>query len=66
MHRQVSPPKGWLGLRLRLGEKPIQEEKSGILCQHHNCPERYLAAKVRLQNVPYGHTSPYKGKHRLA
>ncbi|KAG9260478.1 pleckstrin homology domain-containing family G member 5-like isoform X4 [Astyanax mexicanus] len=46
MHRYGSPPKSWLGLRLRLGEKPVQEEKSGVLCQHPNCPERCLAAKV--------------------
>ncbi|XP_049327527.1 pleckstrin homology domain-containing family G member 5 isoform X3 [Astyanax mexicanus] len=46
MHRYGSPPKSWLGLRLRLGEKPVQEEKSGVLCQHPNCPERRLAAKV--------------------
>ncbi|XP_016420160.1 pleckstrin homology domain-containing family G member 5-like isoform X2 [Sinocyclocheilus rhinocerous] len=46
MHRYGSPPKSWLGLRLRLGEKPTQEEKTGILCQHPNCPERRLASKV--------------------
>ncbi|XP_026868243.2 pleckstrin homology domain-containing family G member 5 isoform X8 [Electrophorus electricus] len=46
MHRYGSPPKSWLGLRLRLGEKPVQQEKSGILCQHPSCPERPLAAKV--------------------
>uniref|UniRef100_A0AAR2L056 DH domain-containing protein n=1 Tax=Pygocentrus nattereri TaxID=42514 RepID=A0AAR2L056_PYGNA len=46
MHRYGSPPKSWLGLRLRLGEKPVQEEKSVILCQHPNCPERQLATKV--------------------
>ncbi|XP_062842593.1 pleckstrin homology domain-containing family G member 5 [Trichomycterus rosablanca] len=46
MNRHGSPPKGWLGLRLRLGEKPIQEEKSGILCQHPNCPQRCTASKV--------------------
>ncbi|XP_035376449.1 pleckstrin homology domain-containing family G member 5 isoform X2 [Electrophorus electricus] len=28
------------------GEKPVQQEKSGILCQHPSCPERPLAAKV--------------------
>ncbi|KTF98595.1 hypothetical protein cypCar_00007715 [Cyprinus carpio] len=27
-------------------EKPAQEEKTGILCQHPNCPERRLASKV--------------------
>ncbi|KAK1799572.1 hypothetical protein P4O66_000451 [Electrophorus voltai] len=27
-------------------EKPVQQEKSGILCQHPSCPERPLAAKV--------------------
>ncbi|KAI7794934.1 pleckstrin homology domain-containing family G member 5 isoform X2 [Triplophysa rosa] len=46
MYRYGSPPKGWLGLRLRLSEKPAQEEKTGILCQHPNCPERRLASKV--------------------
>ncbi|XP_066527314.1 pleckstrin homology domain-containing family G member 5 isoform X2 [Hoplias malabaricus] len=46
MHRYGSPPKSWLGLRIRLGEKPVQEEKSGVLCQHPNCLERCLAAKV--------------------
>ncbi|XP_016393314.1 pleckstrin homology domain-containing family G member 5-like isoform X2 [Sinocyclocheilus rhinocerous] len=46
MHRYGSPPKSWLGLRLRLGEKPAQEEKTGILCQHPYCPERWLASKV--------------------
>uniref|UniRef100_A0A8C1GJP9 Pleckstrin homology domain containing, family G (with RhoGef domain) member 5a n=1 Tax=Cyprinus carpio TaxID=7962 RepID=A0A8C1GJP9_CYPCA len=28
------------------GEKPTQEEKTGILCQHPNCSERRLASKV--------------------
>ncbi|XP_056323991.1 pleckstrin homology domain-containing family G member 5 isoform X2 [Danio aesculapii] len=28
------------------GEKPAQEEKPGILCQHPNCPERRPASKV--------------------
>ncbi|XP_051967721.1 pleckstrin homology domain-containing family G member 5 isoform X3 [Xyrauchen texanus] len=28
------------------GEKPVQEEKTGILCQHPNCSERRLACKV--------------------
>ncbi|KAA0707712.1 Pleckstrin -like proteiny domain-containing family G member 5 [Triplophysa tibetana] len=46
MHRYGSPPKGWLGLRLRLSEKPALEEKTGILCQHPNCTERRLASKV--------------------
>ncbi|XP_043108412.1 pleckstrin homology domain-containing family G member 5 isoform X2 [Puntigrus tetrazona] len=46
MHRYGSPPKSWLGLRLRLSEKPLQEEKIGILCQHPNCPEHRLASKV--------------------
>ncbi|XP_059393178.1 pleckstrin homology domain-containing family G member 5-like isoform X2 [Carassius carassius] len=46
MHRYGSPPKSWLGLRLRLSEKPAQEEKTGILCQHPNCSERQLASKV--------------------
>uniref|UniRef100_A0A8C1Y9Q3 Pleckstrin homology domain containing, family G (with RhoGef domain) member 5a n=2 Tax=Cyprinus carpio TaxID=7962 RepID=A0A8C1Y9Q3_CYPCA len=46
MHRYGSPPKSWLGLRLRLSEKPTQEEKTGILCQHPNCSERRLASKV--------------------
>ncbi|XP_052465714.1 pleckstrin homology domain-containing family G member 5-like isoform X2 [Carassius gibelio] len=46
MHRYGSPPKSWLGLRLRLSEKPTQEEKTGIFCQHPSCPERRLASKV--------------------
>ncbi|XP_051529089.1 pleckstrin homology domain-containing family G member 5-like isoform X2 [Myxocyprinus asiaticus] len=46
MHRYGSPPKSWLGFRLRLSEKPVQEEKTGILCQHPNCSERRLACKV--------------------
>ncbi|XP_065097380.1 pleckstrin homology domain-containing family G member 5 isoform X2 [Paramisgurnus dabryanus] len=46
MHRYGSPPKSWLGLRLRLGEKPVLEEKTGIYCQHPNCTERRLASKV--------------------
>ncbi|XP_026077026.1 pleckstrin homology domain-containing family G member 5-like isoform X2 [Carassius auratus] len=28
------------------GEKPTQEEKTGIFCQHPSCPERRLASKV--------------------
>ncbi|KAI1897121.1 hypothetical protein AGOR_G00079860 [Albula goreensis] len=40
-----SPPKSWLGLRLRLNEKAVQEEKC-VLCQHPDCPERRHATKV--------------------
>nr|XP_009304321.1 pleckstrin homology domain-containing family G member 5 isoform X3 [Danio rerio] len=46
MHRYGSPPKSWLGLRLRLCEKPAPEQKPGLLCQHPNCPEQRLASKV--------------------
>ncbi|XP_030632216.1 pleckstrin homology domain-containing family G member 5 [Chanos chanos] len=46
MHRYGSPPKSWLGLRLRLGEKPVQEENSDIVCQHPNCSDRHTATKV--------------------
>ncbi|XP_076860550.1 pleckstrin homology domain-containing family G member 5 isoform X4 [Brachyhypopomus gauderio] len=28
------------------GEKPIQQERSGVFCQHPSCPQRPLAAKV--------------------
>ncbi len=48
----------WLIFNLCLhvvsGEKPAQEEKTGILCQHPNCPERRLASKVSHQNVSQG------------
>ncbi|XP_030589856.1 pleckstrin homology domain-containing family G member 5 isoform X2 [Archocentrus centrarchus] len=40
-----SPPRSWLGLRLRLNEKPVQEE-DGVVCQHPECPERRRASKV--------------------
>lgn len=43
------------------GEKPAQEEKTGILCQHPNCPERRLASKVRYQNVSHGIGKPWRG-----
>ncbi|XP_068997480.1 pleckstrin homology domain-containing family G member 5-like isoform X2 [Embiotoca jacksoni] len=41
-----SPPRSWLGLRLRLNDKPVQEEEDGVLCQHPECPERRRASKV--------------------
>ncbi|XP_031146366.2 pleckstrin homology domain-containing family G member 5 isoform X2 [Sander lucioperca] len=40
-----SPPRSWLGLRLRLNEKPVQEE-DWVGCQHPQCPERRRASKV--------------------
>lgn len=40
-----SPPRSWLGLRLRLNEKPVQED-DGVVCQHPECPERRRASKV--------------------
>ncbi|KAK0151104.1 Pleckstrin y domain-containing family G member 5 [Merluccius polli] len=40
-----SPPRSWLGLRLRLNEKPVQEE-DWVVCQHPECPERRRASKV--------------------
>ncbi|TRY59728.1 hypothetical protein DNTS_002512 [Danionella cerebrum] len=46
MLRYGSPPKSWLGLRLRLSEKAAQEEKACILCQHPNCTDRRPASKV--------------------
>uniref|UniRef100_A0A3B4CW48 DH domain-containing protein n=1 Tax=Pygocentrus nattereri TaxID=42514 RepID=A0A3B4CW48_PYGNA len=39
-----SPPRSWLGIRLRLNEKPAQEEQ--CVCQHPDCTERRRAAKV--------------------
>nr|XP_023690782.1 pleckstrin homology domain-containing family G member 5 isoform X2 [Paramormyrops kingsleyae] len=42
LHR--SPPRGWF-LRLRLNEKPAQEDKC-VVCQHPDCPDRRRAAKV--------------------
>uniref|UniRef100_A0A8C1I8H9 Pleckstrin homology domain containing, family G (with RhoGef domain) member 5b n=1 Tax=Cyprinus carpio TaxID=7962 RepID=A0A8C1I8H9_CYPCA len=39
-----SPPRSWLGIRLRLNEKPAQEEC--VVCQHPDCSERRLASKV--------------------
>lgn len=43
------------------GEKPAQEEKTGILCQHPSCLERRLASKVRHQNVLHGIGKPCRG-----
>ncbi|XP_041701598.1 pleckstrin homology domain-containing family G member 5 isoform X2 [Coregonus clupeaformis] len=40
-----SPPRSWLGLRLRLSEKPVQEE-DWVVCQHPECPDRRRASKV--------------------
>ncbi|KAL6119453.1 plekhg5 [Pungitius sinensis] len=40
-----SPPRSWLGLRLRLNDKPVQEEDCAV-CQHPECPERRRASKV--------------------
>uniref|UniRef100_A0A3B5B012 Pleckstrin homology and RhoGEF domain containing G5 n=1 Tax=Stegastes partitus TaxID=144197 RepID=A0A3B5B012_9TELE len=40
-----SPPRSWLGLRLRLNDKPVQEE-DGVVCQHPECTERRRASKV--------------------
>ncbi|KAM4610869.1 pleckstrin homology domain-containing family G member 5 isoform 2-T2 [Polymixia lowei] len=40
-----SPPRSWLGLRLRLNDKPVQEE-DWVVCQHPECPERHRASKV--------------------
>ncbi|XP_051517811.1 pleckstrin homology domain-containing family G member 5 isoform X2 [Myxocyprinus asiaticus] len=40
-----SPPKSWLGIRLRLNEKPALEEDS-VVCQHPDCTERRYASKV--------------------
>ncbi|KAM6981505.1 LOW QUALITY PROTEIN: pleckstrin homology domain-containing family G member 5 [Tautogolabrus adspersus] len=40
-----SPPRSWLGLRLRLNDKPVQEE-DWVVCQHPECPERRRASKV--------------------
>ncbi|XP_066526347.1 pleckstrin homology domain-containing family G member 5 isoform X2 [Hoplias malabaricus] len=40
-----SPPRSWLGIRLRLHEKPAQEEEECV-CQHPDCTERRRASKV--------------------
>ncbi|KAK7132674.1 hypothetical protein R3I93_019036 [Phoxinus phoxinus] len=40
-----SPPRSWLGIRLRLNEKPAQEEEC-VVCQHPDCTERRHASKV--------------------
>ncbi|XP_056447397.1 pleckstrin homology domain-containing family G member 5 isoform X6 [Gadus chalcogrammus] len=40
-----SPPRSWLGLKLRLNEKPLQEE-DWVVCQNPECPERRRASKV--------------------
>uniref|UniRef100_A0A8C2D7X6 Pleckstrin homology domain containing, family G (with RhoGef domain) member 5b n=1 Tax=Cyprinus carpio TaxID=7962 RepID=A0A8C2D7X6_CYPCA len=39
-----SPPRSWLGIRLRLNEKPAQDEC--VVCQHPDCSERRHASKV--------------------
>ncbi|XP_043976256.1 pleckstrin homology domain-containing family G member 5 isoform X1 [Gambusia affinis] len=40
-----SPPRSWLGLRLRLNDKPVQEE-DWVVCQHPECPDHRRASKV--------------------
>ncbi|KAM8864432.1 pleckstrin homology domain-containing family G member 5 isoform 3-T3 [Spinachia spinachia] len=40
-----SPPRSWLGLRLRLNDKPVPEE-DWAACQHPECPERRRSSKV--------------------
>nr|XP_057907907.1 pleckstrin homology domain-containing family G member 5 isoform X2 [Doryrhamphus excisus] len=40
-----SPPRSWLGLKLRLNDKPVQEE-DWVVCQHPDCPDRRRASKV--------------------
>ncbi|XP_050952408.1 pleckstrin homology domain-containing family G member 5 isoform X2 [Labeo rohita] len=40
-----SPPRSWLGIRLRLNEKPTQDEEY-VVCQHPDCSERRHASKV--------------------
>ncbi|XP_072222927.1 pleckstrin homology domain-containing family G member 5 isoform X2 [Leuresthes tenuis] len=40
-----SPPRSWLGLRLRLNDKPVQEE-DWVVCQHPDCPDRRRASKA--------------------
>ncbi|XP_024149345.1 pleckstrin homology domain-containing family G member 5 isoform X1 [Oryzias melastigma] len=40
-----SPPRSWLGLKLRLNDKPVQEE-DWVPCQHPECPDRRRASKV--------------------
>ncbi|XP_077584023.1 pleckstrin homology domain-containing family G member 5 isoform X1 [Stigmatopora nigra] len=40
-----SPPRSWLGLKLRLNDKPVQEE-DWVVCQHPECPDRRRASKV--------------------
>ncbi|KAG7323251.1 hypothetical protein KOW79_012953 [Hemibagrus wyckioides] len=40
-----SPPRSWLGIRLRLNEKSAQEEEY-VECQHPDCTERRRASKV--------------------
>ncbi|KAF4096411.1 pleckstrin homology domain-containing family G member 5 isoform X1 [Onychostoma macrolepis] len=40
-----SPPRSWLGIRLRLNEKPAQDEEC-VVCQHPDCSERRHASKV--------------------
>ncbi|XP_077437299.1 pleckstrin homology domain-containing family G member 5 isoform X2 [Vanacampus margaritifer] len=40
-----SPPRSWLGLKLRLNDKPVQEE-DWVVCQHPECPDQRRASKV--------------------
>ncbi|XP_061646760.1 pleckstrin homology domain-containing family G member 5 isoform X3 [Phyllopteryx taeniolatus] len=40
-----SPPRSWLGLKLRLNDKPVQED-DWVVCQHPECPDRRRASKV--------------------
>lgn len=40
-----SPPKSWLGIRLRLNEKAAQEEEC-VPCQHPDCMDHRHATKV--------------------
>ncbi|XP_026864094.2 pleckstrin homology domain-containing family G member 5 isoform X2 [Electrophorus electricus] len=40
-----SPPRSWLGIRLRLNEKPPQDDEC-VVCQHPGCTEHRRAAKV--------------------
>ncbi|XP_073731613.1 pleckstrin homology domain-containing family G member 5 isoform X2 [Misgurnus anguillicaudatus] len=40
-----SPPRSWLGIRLRLNEKAAQEEEC-MMCQHPDCMDHRHATKV--------------------
>ncbi|XP_061908538.1 pleckstrin homology domain-containing family G member 5 isoform X1 [Entelurus aequoreus] len=40
-----SPPRSWLGLKLRIHDKPVQEE-DWVVCQHPECPDHRRASKV--------------------